>query len=222
MITGGGIVEVTIIDDDGSNLTASSIPSKTSGEIVTEADLAPIVTEAINRWKGILGANSPLIGTLYNLDYQVVNFNDLTLGHATSDTIFIDADAAGYGWFVDETPVDDAEFAAESSEADGKMDLLTAVMHEMGHAIGLKDLNESKDPDALMSERLEAGERIEPDTNDTSIVKMDDADQAATFEESLLTSTVQHRNAWLVEFLTENAKGDYNPFEPIEEIYIKL
>ena len=55
----------------------------------------------------------------------------------------LDVDAAGLGWFVDVTPGDDAEFTslpgatqlvATDGEAIGRMDLLTAVMHEIGHA----------------------------------------------------------------------------------------
>ena len=60
-------------------------------------------------------------------------------------TILIDRDAAGYGWFIDPTPQDDAEFtplaadvlaARPQTAAAGHADLLTAVMHEMGHVLG--------------------------------------------------------------------------------------
>ena len=34
------------------------------------------------------------------------------LGQAAGQSITLDADAAGYGWYVDPTPLDDAEFAA--------------------------------------------------------------------------------------------------------------
>jgi hypothetical protein len=54
----------------------------------------------------------------------------------------LNANAAGYGWFLDPTPLQDQEFAAgqalSSSPAVGQMDLLTAVLEEMGAAIGLK------------------------------------------------------------------------------------
>jgi hypothetical protein len=75
------------------------------------------------------------------------------------DTIFIDADAAGYGWFVDETPEDDVEFATADSEADGKMDLLTAVMHELGHVLGFEDLTSEVDAGDPMYHELTAGVR---------------------------------------------------------------
>jgi len=51
---------------------------------------------------------------------------------------------AAYGWFVDLTPNDHAEFfhvaigelKAATDAARDHMDLLTIVLHEMGHAIG--------------------------------------------------------------------------------------
>ena len=56
------------------------------------------------------------------------------------------ASAAGYGWFVDPTPGDDREFAnlldpytlgaGHGSAAAQRVDLLTTVMHEMGHVLG--------------------------------------------------------------------------------------
>ena len=59
-----------------------------------------------------------------------------------------DRDAAGHGWFVDPTPGQDEEFvggaggplsAAPGGPADGREDLLTAVLHELGHLAGGPD-----------------------------------------------------------------------------------
>lgn len=56
-----------------------------------------------------------------------------------------DTDAAGYGWFIDPTPADNLEFISHSAQAwmtganspaSGKMDLLTAVTHELDHLLG--------------------------------------------------------------------------------------
>jgi hypothetical protein len=66
-------------------------------------------------------------------------------------TITIDDDANGVGWFIDTTPGDSSEFrrgdvgtgglgdyyiANPDSAASGKYDLLTAILHEMGHTLG--------------------------------------------------------------------------------------
>ena len=75
-------------------------------------------------------------------------------------------DAAGHGWFIDSTPRDDEEFelpvgsrsavARVGGEAEDRADLLSAVMHEMGHQLGIghNDL-----PGDLMNDILPLGVR---------------------------------------------------------------
>jgi hypothetical protein len=77
----------------------------------------------------------------------------------------LDPTAAGHGWFIDPTPADDAEFVAQtdsgallatpSSPADGAMDLLSVVVHEMGHVLGL-------DSHELLGATLDTGVRSVP------------------------------------------------------------
>jgi PKD repeat protein len=67
-----------------------------------------------------------------------------TNGRPNTATISIDDDANGVGWFLDTTPQDNSEFtgtdtyfqASPNSPASGKYDLLTAILHEMGHTLG--------------------------------------------------------------------------------------
>ena len=101
----------------------------------------------------------PSSDTPLELDIAVV-FDDLPgakLGEAriaelsdnglpTAGTIVLDREAAGFGWFVDPTPLDQAEFtkqigdqtfqASLDSPAHGKYDLLTVLLHETGHFLG--------------------------------------------------------------------------------------
>jgi hypothetical protein len=94
--------------------------------------------------------------TPINLNFEITNLPTGQLAEATitgynSDgtprtaTITIDNDANGVGWFIDATPWDSSEFnttltntayKATTGEAAGKYDLLTAIMHEMGHSLG--------------------------------------------------------------------------------------
>jgi PKD repeat protein len=68
-----------------------------------------------------------------------------TNGTPKTATITIDDDANGVGWFIDTTPQDNSEFtgidnylqATPNSPASGKYDLLTAILHEMGHTLGI-------------------------------------------------------------------------------------
>jgi len=84
------------------------------------------------------------------------------------DTIYLDRDAAGHGWFVDPTPGDAEEFRATAdgtlqavdARAVDRIDLLTVVSHELGHVLGLEDLDASAG--SLMSGTLQPGLRRRP------------------------------------------------------------
>jgi parallel beta-helix repeat protein len=64
-----------------------------------------------------------------------------------SGRVLLDASAAGHGWFVDPTPLQDEEFitgasgqlqeAVPGGPTDGRVDLLTALVQELGVAAGL-------------------------------------------------------------------------------------
>ena len=92
---------------------------------------------------------SPQLATLAAMTFTVADLAGNAVGEQTAGHIVIDTDAAGHGWFVDSTPNDNFEFAHAAnaagtdlstdptSAAAGHLDLLTAVMHEMGHELGL-------------------------------------------------------------------------------------
>ena len=106
------------------------------------------------------------------MTFGVADMSGLNLGAFAPTQITLDADAAGRGWYLDATPRDDAEFgavfAATRMQTDptgapaGHYDLLTAVMHEMGHALGLGDFYLAGDRDDLMYGWLYLGERRLP------------------------------------------------------------
>jgi hypothetical protein len=57
------------------------------------------------------------------------------VGWSLNGVVELDATAAGYGWYVDPTPGSDNAFSGGKPVAG--MDLLTVVMHELGHQLGL-------------------------------------------------------------------------------------
>jgi hypothetical protein len=228
--------EVTVKTDDRSfpvsNLMAVAAPVAAAPvNTLTEKELVPIVDEAIERWIEVLDADTFLVEMLRSVEFQILDLDGLILGQTTPDVIFIDIDAAGWGWFVDETPWDDFEFglslsefeqaAFEDSAAFGRMDLLTVVMHELGHVIGYDDL----DPDTgdLMSATLEAGKRVAPSGDTQSLVVMDTSDlMDGEDTRDLMAAMENDEDSWLVNFLVKTARERVNPFEPREIIRIKI
>jgi large repetitive protein len=100
------------------------------------------------------------LSTSLDIDFQITDLPKGQLAEATitgfddsgrpnAGTILIDHDANGVGWFIDETPMESSEFgvsssenyllAAAESEASGKYDLLTTVLHELSHLYGFID-----------------------------------------------------------------------------------
>jgi hypothetical protein len=75
----------------------------------------------------------------------------------------VDASAAGHGWFVDPSPLQDQEFTAGVARAGtaafGHEDLLTVVLHEMGHFAGWTEVDPLAHPDDLMALTLPDGVR---------------------------------------------------------------
>jgi hypothetical protein len=76
-------------------------------------------------------------------------------GRPTSGTLTLGTNANGLGWFIDSTPWDNAEFGTLNSEtffratlgsaAYGHYDLLTTILHELGHLAGLISGNSTYD-----------------------------------------------------------------------------
>ena len=150
-------------------LAAGGLGHNPHAALLTASEAMPLVHEAELRWAAA-GANVLAMGSV-----QVVvgNLPGAELGESSSlvDTIFLDANAQGYGWFIDPTPGQDAEFPlrvaateerATSGPAAGEMDLLTVIMHEMGHFLGHEDLDPRAFPYDLMSADLAVGVRRLP------------------------------------------------------------
>ncbi len=86
---------------------------------------------------------------LRGLEVRVADLTDDYLGLSHTNTIVSDSDGAGLGWFYDQTPFSDEEFSHEEnrsvrSEALDRYDLLTVILHELGHHLG-HDCTENAD-----------------------------------------------------------------------------
>jgi hypothetical protein len=112
--------------------------------------LQAAVAEALARLSAV-GIDPALVGGLASARYAVGALPPGVLGEAdvAARRVTLSADGAGRGWFADPTPLLDEEFAPGSpgsplvalpdSLAAGQEDLLSAVLHEMGHLAGRPD-----------------------------------------------------------------------------------
>src|SRR5262249_1912356 len=73
----------------------------------------------------------------------------------TGSTIWLDDNAAGWGWFVDPTAWKDTEFTTAGDQH--RKDLLTVLAHEVGHLLGYEH-----EHDSAMQETFSVGERRAP------------------------------------------------------------
>jgi len=146
----------------GALIAASS--AGTAGATLTQDELDGIATVAISQWTEALGAGDARLAALADVRFALADLAGSELGESSGGTVLIDADAGGYGWFVDASPASSSEFrvrldrnvlgAAPDSAAFGRMDLLTAVEHELGHLLGFEHGSS-----ALMREALQPGVR---------------------------------------------------------------
>jgi hypothetical protein len=147
--------------------------------------LQPIVAAALDRYTAA-GLSAQQAAVLRSLQFQIVDLGASTeLGNARPGLIQIDDDAAGHGWYIDSTPGDDDEFpvvvaaselkAPAGSTAAQGVDLLTLVMHELGHELGLDDLDAAAAPHELMTENISEGTRRLPPSFGLSSAESDAA-----------------------------------------------
>ena len=147
---------------------SSSVPSEQFFSSDFGHNNSPVLVNNINNtatkiWSDLLQPDTQL-----DIDFQITDLPTGQLAEATitsfddnetpnTGTILIDHDANGVGWFIDSTPLDNSEFsgsrgaeeqgsrgetyllAPTESEASGKYDLLTTVLHELAHLYGFVD-----------------------------------------------------------------------------------
>jgi hypothetical protein len=124
---------------------------------VTAGQLAAVVEEAVGIWAGT-GLSVAQVALLRALPVAIANLDAQGyLGVTTPERILIDDDGVGVGWNTGSR----FESQISSSGSQSSYDLLTVVLHEMGHVLGQ---GHGADDD-LMDEILQPGERHLPDVD---------------------------------------------------------
>jgi hypothetical protein len=108
-----------------------------------------------------LTEDAALMAAVARATLRIEDLDGTALATWDDGVITIDIDAAGHGWYVDLTPEADEEFDASGlatfGSARDRMDLLSVLMHELGHGMGLEH---GQTP--WMGESLSAGWRSTP------------------------------------------------------------
>jgi Bacterial Ig domain/FG-GAP-like repeat/Putative Ig domain/FG-GAP repeat len=135
--------------------------------VLTQAELDVVSAAAVVRWIAS-GLTTQQMAAVRSVTFEVADLPVGYLAEIAGERIRIDRDAASRGWFLDRTPLDDVEFADRSGNqraADpsgapaGRYDLLTAVMHEIGHGLRRDDLDPVQHEAQVMAATLPVGVR---------------------------------------------------------------
>ena len=116
-----------------------------------DANFTATINQAIAAWAQA-GITPQQVTRLENANYSIGTLNGGLLGETSGNNVVIDGTAQGNGW---------SESAAPQP---GRMDLFTALEHEMGHVLGLPD--QSTQANDVMYESLLPGVRKTPTTQD--------------------------------------------------------
>jgi len=140
---------------------AANGPGPGGASPLTEAQLEPVLQQAIAAWAAS-GAN---VASLEAAQVQIGTLDDNLVGLTSGNQITLDATADGWGWNTDTSGADFTSTGAyglqatPGSTAAGQMDLLTVVEHELGHELGLSDVDPTLHPTSLMASTLPVGTR---------------------------------------------------------------
>ena len=138
---------------------------------LSQEQLDSVVSAATSRWEAT-GLTSDQLARLRGMKFEVAAMNGDRLGETAGDVIHVSNNAGGNGWFIDASPQSDALFntvtaatrryTESTASPAGKVDLLTTILHEMGHALGLPDTYRLQDRNDIMYGQLTKGERRLP------------------------------------------------------------
>jgi PKD domain/Bacterial Ig domain len=140
------------IDFSQVNPTEISLPSSITIQQLLTSHNPNLQNTAVPTWTEFLQSPTP-----FNLKIEIQDLPTGQLasgtitgydtnGRPNSGTLTLDTDGNSLGWFIDTTPDDNSEFTTQLADtafrattgaAAGKYDLLTTILHELGHLNGI-------------------------------------------------------------------------------------
>jgi hypothetical protein len=139
----------TVIHKSGDNLESADVgnDSVEGAADLTYELLRPAAEQGIALWSSALDATRTQ--ELKDTRFLIADLPGNELGLSLGNTVWIDADAAGLGWSVEDS------LGARDART---VDLITVIAHELGHILGF----EHSETDGVMRPTLATGTRALP------------------------------------------------------------
>jgi hypothetical protein len=154
--------------------TFASDPAESgSADAVSLDDVQLVMAAAAQRWATAGVSGNALSSVLAGVTIVITDLPGSQLAGVAGNVLLVDADATGYGWYLntsddDFTSTGDNELTANAnSAAAGRVDLLAALSHELGDLLGLE--HDDSAP-GLMNDELALGIRRTPSAYDAALV----------------------------------------------------
>jgi hypothetical protein len=162
--TGGATISSTAntstvtITGTSAQVASTVAPAGSDPTPLTTAALQPVIAAAERAWEaaGVSAWRFAHVRFVITTQLPVGE-----IGYTAGSTVYIDATGAGFGWYTGRGPgaFGASGIALAGGPAAGRMDLLTVVMHELGHILGLPDGCACGAATTLMQATLPAGQR---------------------------------------------------------------
>ena len=135
--------------------------------VLSETAAQRTAAAAIDYWSGT-GIAPAAVDRLRRVEIRIADLPGDAVGVTRGNIITLDSTAAGYGWDL-ETNLAISGSPGDRETHRERVDLLTAVLHEMGHMLGLQD--DASHSDSLMHARLQPGQRRLPESAVDAILR---------------------------------------------------